>query len=389
MERRRLSKLVHILALLAATTGTAAAQGVPTNDNGLTAREIVETGDREVDLALQADKLATRELLAAIKREQLVTLQAILDAQTSFDGAGVGAMVTSLESGSHSADRSAEAVYGTSAVDPNPGGQQMFGDAAQNIEQLIIRVAQETAGFSGVARASLSAVQWRALLQALIWQESRFTIGARSPVGAFGLTQIMPGTASDLGINPEYYNSPYLQVHGGARYLSAQLDRFDGNIINALAAYNAGPGRVIEYGGVPPFKETQHYVTVIPQKYNAYLARIGGIEVLGTINPALLANANLSITCHGAAFYGSNSPTTIRQAALRVRDIVERIEATSDVQESVALNTYARAELVRLVAARLRLKAASTQPLSAAQLAQASERMAEQEFMDFTLEELD
>jgi len=384
-----LSKLVHILAVLAATTGTAAAQGVPTNDSGLTARDIVETSDREVDLALQADKLATRELLAAIKREQLATLQAILDAQTSFDGAGVGPMVTSLEGGSGSADRSAEAVYGTAAVDPNPGGQQMFGDAAQNIEQLIIRVAQETAGFSGVGRASLSVVQWRALLQALIWQESRFTIGARSPVGAFGLTQIMPGTASDLGINPEYYDSPYLQVHGGARYLSAQLDRFDGNIINALAAYNAGPGRVIEYGGVPPFKETQHYVTVIPQKYNAYLARIGGIEALGTIDPTLLANANLSITGHRAAFYGSNSPVAIRQAALRIRDIVERIETTSDVQESVALNTYARAELVRLIAARLRLKAARTQPLSAAQLAQASARMAEREFMDFTLEELD
>ena len=389
MERPRLSKLAHILAVLAATTGTAAAQGVPTNDSGLTARDIVETSDREFDLALQADKLATRELLAAIKREQLATLQAILEAQTSFDGAGVGPMVTSLEGGSGSADRSAEAVYGAAAIDPNPGGQQMFGDAAQNIEQLIIRVAQETAGFSGVGRASLSAVQWRALLQALIWQESRFTIGARSPVGAFGLTQIMPGTASDLGINPEYYDSPYLQVHGGARYLSAQLDRFEGNIINALAAYNAGPGRVIEYGGVPPFKETQHYVTVIPQKYNAYLARIGGIEALGTIDPTLLANANLSITGHGAAFYGSNSPAAIRQAALRIRDIVERIETTSDVQESVALNTYARAELVRLIAARMRLKAARTQPLSAAQLAQASARMAEQEFMDFTLEELD
>ncbi|KEJ93601.1 hypothetical protein SUH3_21705, partial [Pseudosulfitobacter pseudonitzschiae] len=118
-------------------------------------------------------------------------------------------------------------------------------------------------------------------LQALIWQESRFTIGARSPVGAYGLTQIMPGTASDLGINPEYYDSPYLQVHGGARYLATQLNTFDGNIINALAAYNAGPGWVFEYGGVPPFRETQHYVSVIPERYNLYLSRIGGIEALG------------------------------------------------------------------------------------------------------------
>ena len=101
----------------------------------------------------------------------------------------------------------------------------------------------------------------------------------------------MPGTAGDLGIYPEYYDNPYLQVHGGARYLAAQLARFDGNIIYALAAYNASPGRVIEYSGVPPFAETQHYVTVIPQKYNAYLARMGGVEALGTIDPALLANS--------------------------------------------------------------------------------------------------
>ena len=199
----------------------------------------------------------------------------------------------------------------------------------------------------------------------------------------------MPGTASDLGINPEYYNSPYLQVEGGARYLAAQLNTFDGNIINALAAYNAGPGRVFEYGGVPPFKETQHYVTVIPERYNLYLARIGGIEALGTIDPALLANAQLSLAGHGAAYYGNNSPAAIRQAALRIQDIVTRIGSTEDIQESMALNTYARAELVRLMAARIRLKAARTQPLTATQLAQAAARMAENEFMEFTLEDLD
>ncbi|WP_121096791.1 lytic transglycosylase domain-containing protein [Roseinatronobacter ekhonensis] len=362
---------------------------MPTNDSGLTARDIVKTGDRGADLALQADKLALRELIAEIEREQLETLQRIVEAQTSFGGQGLSAMVSGLESGSGDPDRSVEAVYGTGEIDPNPGGAQMFGDASETIEQLIIRVAQETSGFSGVTRAGLSPVQWRALLQALIWQESRFTIGARSPVGAYGLTQIMPGTASDLGINPEYYNSPYLQVHGGARYLAAQLNTFDGNIINALAAYNAGPGRVFEYGGVPPFRETQHYVSVIPERYNLYLSRIGGIEALGTIDPALLANANLSLTGHGAAFYGSNSPAAIRHAALRISDIVTRISETQDVQESVALNTYARAELVRLVAARIRLQAARTRVLSAEELALASARMAEGAFMEFTIREFD
>ena len=140
---------------------------------------------------------------------------------------------------------------------------------------------------------------------------------------------------------------------------------------------------------MPPFRETKHYVTVIPERYNLYLSRIGGIEALGTIDPTLLANANLSITGHGAAFYGNNSPAAIRQAALRIADIVERISETEDVQESMARNTYVRAELVRLMAARIRLQAARTKPLSAAQLAQASARMAEGDFMDFTIREID
>ncbi len=367
----------------------ALAQGVPTNDTALTLRDLLETRDREADLATQTEKQAVRASITEIEEAQLATLQRILEAQTNFGGQSLTAMVVDLEEGTGDPDRAAEAVYGTGETDPNPGSAQMFGDAAETIEQLIIRVARETSGRAGVASAGLSPVQWRALLQALIWQESRFSIGARSPVGAFGLTQIMPGTASDLGIHPDYYDSPYLQVHGGARYLDAQLKTFDGNIINALAAYNAGPGRVFEYGGVPPFAETRHYVTAILARYNLYLSRIGGIEALGTIDPVLLANAHLSLTGHGAAVYGGHSPTAIRQAALRIRDIVERISETKNVQESMALNTYARAELGRLVAARIRLKAARARTLSAADLSQTAARRAEGDFMDFTLRDLD
>ena len=384
-----MSKCDVATLFLIGAASAALAQGVPVNDSGLTARDLIETADREADLAVQRETLTVQEQISEIEREQLAVLDAILDAQTSFDRASITGMVTDLEGGNGDAHRSVAAVYGTADIDPNPAGDQMFGDAAANIEQLIIRVAQETHGRPGVSAAGLSAVQWRALLQALIWRESRFVIRAESPVGAYGLTQIMPGTASDLGINPEYRTSPYLQVEGGARYLSDQLARFDGNIIFALAAYNAGPGRVIEYGGVPPFRETQHYVTVISQKYNAYLARIGGIEALGTIDPALLANSNLSLSGAGAAFYGSNSSTAIRQAALRIRDIVTRIGTTADVQDSMALNTYARAELVRLIAAMTRLQAARTQPLCAEQMRLAAARMQEQDFMTFTIEELD
>jgi hypothetical protein len=384
-----MNRFALLALMLVAAPGGALAQGVPVHDSGLTARDIVETGNRDRDLTLQGEKLTVEELLTGITQDQLAVLQSILDAQTSLGGQGLPAMVSGLEDGSGDAARAAQTVYGTAEIDPNPGGAGLFRDATENIEQLIIRVALETHGYPGVGRAGLSTVQWRALLQALIWQESRFSIGARSGVGAFGLTQIMPATASALGINPEYYDNPYLQVEGGARYLAAQLDTFDGNIVNALAAYNAGPGRVLQYGGVPPFTETQHYVQVIPERYNLYLARIGGIDALGTIDPALLANATLSFTGHGAALYGNQSPVAIRQAARRIQDIVNRIGSTVDVQESIALNTYARAELVRLMAARIRLNAARTRPLAAAHLAQAAARMAGAEFMDFTLEDLD
>ncbi|MEO1408045.1 MAG: lytic transglycosylase domain-containing protein, partial [Pseudomonadota bacterium] len=156
---------------------------MPVVDSGLTARDIIETADREADLAVQGDTLAVEEAISEIEREQLAVLDAILDAQTSFDAGGVAisGMVSGLEDGSGDADRSVEAVYGTADLDPNPASDQMFGDAAENIEQLIIRVAQETHGHPGVSAAGLSVVQWRALIQALIWQESRFVIRAESP----------------------------------------------------------------------------------------------------------------------------------------------------------------------------------------------------------------
>jgi soluble lytic murein transglycosylase-like protein len=98
------------------------------------------------------------------------------------------------------------------------------------------------------------------LIEALVWQESRWNAAARSPVGARGLAQLMPGTARYLGVNPD---DPLANLEGGARYLREQLDRFDGDIEKALAAYNAGPGRVIAAGGVPRIRETQGYVASI------------------------------------------------------------------------------------------------------------------------------
>ena len=98
------------------------------------------------------------------------------------------------------------------------------------------------------------------LLEALVWQESRWNENAVSPVGAQGLAQLMPGTARYLGVNSR---DPFQNLEGGARYLREQLDRFDGDLEKALAAYNAGPGRVERAGGIPNIGETKQYVAAI------------------------------------------------------------------------------------------------------------------------------
>ena len=99
-----------------------------------------------------------------------------------------------------------------------------------------------------------------ALLEALVWQESRWNQGAVSPAGARGFAQLMPATARDLGVNPHDPNS---NLEGGARYLRMQLDAFGGDLELALAAYNAGPRRVQQAGGIPPIRETRQYVAAI------------------------------------------------------------------------------------------------------------------------------
>ena len=98
------------------------------------------------------------------------------------------------------------------------------------------------------------------IFAALVRQESGNNQNARSPAGAIGDTQLMPATARALGVNPSIESQ---NLEGGAKYLRQMLDKFGGNYTKALAAYNAGPGAVQRYGGVPPFAETQAYVKAI------------------------------------------------------------------------------------------------------------------------------
>jgi hypothetical protein len=104
------------------------------------------------------------------------------------------------------------------------------------------------------------------LVNSVIHAESGFNSHAVSPKGARGLMQLMPGTASQLGVNDVF--DAQANVEGGSRYLRELLERYNFDLIKALAAYNAGPERVEKYRGVPPFRETRAYVARIVHEYN-------------------------------------------------------------------------------------------------------------------------
>jgi hypothetical protein len=334
-------KILLLAALIAPCVGHA--QGVPTVDATVIRQQIAKVCALLQDLQVQRDGLDVRQSLAATQAEQLSTLAAMTAGMT-----GPEYSLSGLETGG---TIGAARVY--PLVSSGPMDARLFGDARETVEVMIAQVAQEYAGAAG--SAGLSPTQFRCLFQALIKQESRFNVAISSPVGAYGLTQLMPGTASDMGVDRTV---PLQNLRGGAKYITIQLRRF-GNIPHALAAYNAGPGRVIEYGGVPPFTETQGYVRNITKFYNAYLAVVGGVDALGTLSPSDMTLAEYSNTADAATYYGADSHATTQQVIARLASIIGQIDEQPNAKSAFELNTYARAEIARILTMRIRLMAAN------------------------------
>lgn len=132
------------------------------------------------------------------------------------------------------------------------------------VDRVPASVAQRPNDVDAFERAALSERIDVHLLRAVAWTESRGHANAVSPKGALGVMQLMPGTAAELGVNPLNAES---NIRGGARYLARQLNRFQ-SVPLALAAYNAGPGAVLRWGGIPPYTETQTYVASIMARWS-------------------------------------------------------------------------------------------------------------------------
>jgi hypothetical protein len=152
-----------------------------------------------------------------------------------------------------------------SASLPSPVVDRM---GSAQVESMIVQVGLHYAGDPALRDAGLSVAGWLSLFRACVETESAFNPAAVSDKGAIGLGQLMPATATTLGVDPR---DPAQNLDGAARYLIAQLGRFQ-RVDLALAAYNAGPDAVDAYHGIPPFAETGAYVRRVLTLYGGAAA---------------------------------------------------------------------------------------------------------------------
>jgi soluble lytic murein transglycosylase-like protein len=242
--------------------------------------------------------------LAASERMQ--RLQTLI-AQVEQGPAGFAAALQAAQTPSTAAGQTSLASS-TATTGPYPGLEQSTGQPTAaspslsaastptTLDAAVVSPAESSGGTvsqydSLIAQAAARNGVDPAVLHGLIQQESGFDPNATSGAGALGLTQLMPSTATSLGVTEPL--NPAQSIEGGARYLGQMLRQFGGNTADALAAYNAGPGAVQQYGGVPPYTETQQYVTKVLANAAAYRGATGGASTAAatasSIGPGTIA----------------------------------------------------------------------------------------------------
>lgn len=158
---------------------------------------------------------------------------------------------------------------GPSRGGPGPEGRGLDGPPPRPLSLPRPRASSGSVDLRGlVEREARSQGLDPALVMAVVEAESSWRVDAVSPKGAMGLMQLMPGTARMLGVEDPF--DPEQNVWGGVRYLRMMVDRYGGRLDLALAAYNAGPGAVDRYGGIPPYEETRSYVDRVLRLYRSY-----------------------------------------------------------------------------------------------------------------------